>query len=191
MNVEEEKDMGNGKKLFTFGRTPLMSTYLVAFAIGDFENVEVRKNFLFYLFLWYLDEWMCCSCLHLTWQKRQSQLCAWSMCEIAWLLFKLVWNQNAVAQVWLLSVPEFSMGLGFSIIKFFDIFRSKRKLGSDYAREAFVFYDPKLKRIKLVEKKWLVENVLGRMSLSSIYSRGDLTHQKDSTFSTKRTRFFL
>lgn len=51
MNVEEEKDMGNGKKLFTFGRTPLMSTYLVAFAIGDFENVEVRKNFLFYLFL--------------------------------------------------------------------------------------------------------------------------------------------
>lgn len=32
----------------------------------------------------------------------------------------------------LLSVPEFSMGLGFSIIKFFDIFRSKRKLGSDY-----------------------------------------------------------
>lgn len=59
------------------------------------------------------------------------------------------------------------------------------------AREAFVFYDPKLKRIKLVEKKWLVENVLGRMSLSSIYSRGDLTHQKDSTFSTKRTRFFF
>ena len=41
MNVTEEKIIGNGKKLVTFARTPLMSTYLVAFAVGEFEYIEV------------------------------------------------------------------------------------------------------------------------------------------------------
>ena len=41
MNVTEEKVIGNGKKLVTFARTPLMSTYLVAFAVGEFEYIEV------------------------------------------------------------------------------------------------------------------------------------------------------
>ncbi|KAL7069753.1 hypothetical protein ACQ4LE_011141 [Meloidogyne hapla] len=44
MNVTEEKIIGNGKKLVTFARTPLMSTYLVAFAVGEFEYIESKTN---------------------------------------------------------------------------------------------------------------------------------------------------
>jgi aminopeptidase N len=42
MNVVEEKSLENGKKLLTFARTPVMSTYLVAFAVGEFEYIEVN-----------------------------------------------------------------------------------------------------------------------------------------------------
>ena len=41
MEVKSEEPVANGRKLVTYGRTPLMSTYLVAFAIGKFEYVEV------------------------------------------------------------------------------------------------------------------------------------------------------
>ncbi|CAK5095767.1 unnamed protein product [Meloidogyne enterolobii] len=44
MNVTEEKVIGNGKKMVTFARTPLMSTYLVAFAVGEFEYIESKTN---------------------------------------------------------------------------------------------------------------------------------------------------
>ncbi|KAF7633111.1 Aminopeptidase [Meloidogyne graminicola] len=44
MNVTEEKNIGNGKKVVTFARTPFMSTYLVAFAVGEFEYIESKTK---------------------------------------------------------------------------------------------------------------------------------------------------
>ncbi len=38
--VEEEKDLGGGKKLIKFQKTPLMSTYLLFFGVGEFEFTE-------------------------------------------------------------------------------------------------------------------------------------------------------
>lgn len=38
--IKEEKK--NGKKLIKFATTPIMSSYLVAFAIGDFEYIETK-----------------------------------------------------------------------------------------------------------------------------------------------------
>jgi aminopeptidase N len=46
MNVVEERKTGSGTKVVTFARTPIMSTYLVAFIVGDFEYIEVCKSFL-------------------------------------------------------------------------------------------------------------------------------------------------
>ena len=40
MDVASEVHYDNGKKAVTFNKTPLMSTYLVAFAIGDLEMIE-------------------------------------------------------------------------------------------------------------------------------------------------------
>ncbi|MHA1836121.1 MAG: M1 family metallopeptidase, partial [Candidatus Odinarchaeia archaeon] len=37
--IIEEADLGDGKKLVRFEKTPLMSTYLVFFGIGDFEFI--------------------------------------------------------------------------------------------------------------------------------------------------------
>lgn len=38
--IIEERDLGNGKKLVRFERTPKMSTYLLFFGVGDFEFIE-------------------------------------------------------------------------------------------------------------------------------------------------------
>nr|MDO8081922.1 M1 family metallopeptidase [Candidatus Freyarchaeota archaeon] len=38
--VIEERNLGNGKKLVRFERTPKMSTYLLFFGVGDFEFIE-------------------------------------------------------------------------------------------------------------------------------------------------------
>lgn len=43
MNVVSE-DKSNGKKTVTYATTPLMSTYLIAFAVGDFEFIESRTK---------------------------------------------------------------------------------------------------------------------------------------------------
>ena len=43
MDVKSEKDVGN-KKAVTFNKTPLMSTYLLAFIVGDLHVIET-KNF--------------------------------------------------------------------------------------------------------------------------------------------------
>ena len=43
MSVKEEKAIGN-KTLFTFGTTPVMSTYLVYLAAGEFEYLEDKKG---------------------------------------------------------------------------------------------------------------------------------------------------
>ena len=40
MDVASEADAGEGRKAVTFNRTPLMSTYIVAFAIGDLKMIE-------------------------------------------------------------------------------------------------------------------------------------------------------
>ena len=42
MNIVEEKMTENGKKIVKFATTPLMSTNLVAFAVGDFTSIHVR-----------------------------------------------------------------------------------------------------------------------------------------------------
>jgi aminopeptidase N len=39
MPAASEKDLGNGKKLVTFGTSPKMSSYLLFFALGDFERM--------------------------------------------------------------------------------------------------------------------------------------------------------
>ncbi|KAL3103892.1 hypothetical protein niasHT_022407 [Heterodera trifolii] len=44
MNVTEEKHTETGTKMVTFARTPFMSTYLVAFAVGNFEYVEGKSK---------------------------------------------------------------------------------------------------------------------------------------------------
>jgi aminopeptidase 2 len=40
MDVAYETDAGEGRRAVTFNRTPLMSTYIVAFAIGDLKMIE-------------------------------------------------------------------------------------------------------------------------------------------------------
>jgi aminopeptidase N len=40
MPEKETKPLGGGKKLVSFERSPVMSTYLLAWAVGDFEYVE-------------------------------------------------------------------------------------------------------------------------------------------------------
>ena len=38
----ETKEEGGGLKRVTFARTPVMSTYLLAFVVGEFDHVEER-----------------------------------------------------------------------------------------------------------------------------------------------------
>jgi len=40
MPIEDEKDLGGGRKRIKFQRTPRMSTYLLFFGVGDFEFIE-------------------------------------------------------------------------------------------------------------------------------------------------------
>lgn len=47
MNVVDEKPGLNGTKVLKFAETPIMSTYLLAFAIGDFEYIEVNLKSFF------------------------------------------------------------------------------------------------------------------------------------------------
>ena len=42
MPVKSEKDLGDGTKLVTFGTSPKMSSYLLFFALGDFERMAKR-----------------------------------------------------------------------------------------------------------------------------------------------------
>lgn len=40
MDVKSEKELDSGKKAVSFNRTPVMSTYLIAFIVGEFNYVE-------------------------------------------------------------------------------------------------------------------------------------------------------
>ncbi len=42
--IAEEEDLGKGKKRVKFERTPIMSTYLVFFGIGEFEAIETESR---------------------------------------------------------------------------------------------------------------------------------------------------
>jgi aminopeptidase N len=44
MPISSEEPQGDGKKLVVFGDTPRMSTYLVAFAVGEFDFVEKKTK---------------------------------------------------------------------------------------------------------------------------------------------------
>jgi len=39
----KEEPTGQGTKVVSFARTPVMSSYLVAFAVGEFEYLEVSS----------------------------------------------------------------------------------------------------------------------------------------------------
>lgn len=41
MHVLQEQKTNEGTKIVKFATTPLMSTYLVAFAVGDFDSIRV------------------------------------------------------------------------------------------------------------------------------------------------------
>ena len=41
MHVVNEQNTGEGTRIVKFATTPLMSTYLVAFAVGDFTSIHV------------------------------------------------------------------------------------------------------------------------------------------------------
>uniref|UniRef100_A0AC35U8K4 Aminopeptidase n=1 Tax=Rhabditophanes sp. KR3021 TaxID=114890 RepID=A0AC35U8K4_9BILA len=45
MPVTSEANLGNGKKLVHFAPTPLMSTYLLFFGVGDFEFIEAFNKY--------------------------------------------------------------------------------------------------------------------------------------------------
>jgi aminopeptidase N len=42
MNIIEEQPSDAGKKLVKYATTPIMSTYLVAFIVGDFEYIQTE-----------------------------------------------------------------------------------------------------------------------------------------------------
>lgn len=44
MPVIEDQDMGNNLKFMKFDRSPIMSTYLLAFVIGEYDYVEGRSD---------------------------------------------------------------------------------------------------------------------------------------------------
>lgn len=44
MNVVSETATGTGTKVVKYATTPPMSTYLVAFAVGELEYIEVRES---------------------------------------------------------------------------------------------------------------------------------------------------
>lgn len=44
MDVKEEKDAQNGRKAVTFNKTPPMSTYLLAFIVGELNYIETKPE---------------------------------------------------------------------------------------------------------------------------------------------------
>lgn len=48
--IKSETESKPGKKLYKYEQTPIMSSYLIAFAVGEFEYIEVSDfSFVFWI----------------------------------------------------------------------------------------------------------------------------------------------
>ena len=45
MNVINNEDLDDGTTTFTYATSPIMSSYLLAFAVGDYDYVEGNRAF--------------------------------------------------------------------------------------------------------------------------------------------------
>ncbi|KAL3120399.1 hypothetical protein niasHT_005720 [Heterodera trifolii] len=121
MNVvaeEEGTDGGGTKKLLTFARTPRMSTYLVAFAVGQFEHIEAVSK-----------TGCACRVYTLPGKTEQAKLALKLVAQAVdfftdWFNFPMPLPKCDV-----LAVPDFAMG-------------AMENWGLITARESSVLYDP-------------------------------------------------
>ncbi|VDK23547.1 unnamed protein product [Anisakis simplex] len=72
MNAVKETDEGT-KRVVKYATTPLMSTYLVAFAVGDLEYIEMNEFVCFNLEKNF--KWMSDAIVYSAWEEGTGQVC--------------------------------------------------------------------------------------------------------------------